>query len=317
MADDPQASGVRNRRPSTTESIISTAKNLESKAAHSLLLLWDDLPAWRRDNSFIRSGYRQSHGSYTHSLSSLFYLHNESVNIWSHLLGAAVFLVSAAYVDRVVRPRYASSSINDVVVFACFFGGAVLCLGMSATFHALSNHSETVAKWGNKLDYTGIVALIVGSYVPALYYGFFCLPQLMTVYLWLISMLGVGCAIVSWVERFRTPAWRPYRTMMFIGLGASGVIPVIHGVFIYGFQGLEDRLSLSWLVLHGIMYIFGAVLYAVRWPERSAPGTFDIWGSSHQIFHMFVLLAAATHFYGMAKAFDYHHTVMGSQCILD
>jgi predicted membrane channel-forming protein YqfA (hemolysin III family) len=63
----------------------------------------------------------------------------------------------------------------------------VVCLGMSATFHTLSNHSDTVAKWGNKLDYTGIVALIVGSYVPALYYGFFCLPNLMTVYLWVVS----------------------------------------------------------------------------------------------------------------------------------
>ena len=102
---------------------------------------------------------------------------------------------------------------------------------------------------------------------------------------------------------------------MFIGLGLSGVIPVIHGAIIYGFQGLEDRMSLKWVVLHGVMYIFGAVLYAARWPERSAPGKFDIGGSSHQIFHMFVVLAAATHFYGMAKAFDYHHTVMGSQCL--
>jgi predicted membrane channel-forming protein YqfA (hemolysin III family) len=54
----------------------------------------------------------------------------------------------------------------------------------------------------------------------------------------------------------------------------------------------------------------------IRWPERSFPGAFDIWGSSHQIFHVFVLLAAMTHLYGMAKAFDYHHTVMGSQCLV-
>lgn len=42
---------------------------------------------------------------------------------------------------------------------------------------------------------------------------------------------------------------------------------------------------------------------------------FDIWGSSHQIFHMFVIMAAVTHFYGMAKAFDHLHTVMGSECL--
>ncbi|PHH72407.1 hypothetical protein CDD83_4948 [Cordyceps sp. RAO-2017] len=283
-----------------------------------MLLLWDDLPAWRRDNAFIRSGYRPIRASYRHALRSLFYLHNESVNIWSHLLGALLALAAGGfYLVRVVRPRYAAADGADLAVFACFFGGAVLCLGMSATYHAVMDHSQRVSRWGNKLDYTGIVALIVGSYVPALYYGFFCRPALLTAYLSIICFLGLGCAAVSWIETFRTPKWRPYRAAIFVCLGLSGVVPVIHGVAIDGYQSLEERMSISWIIAHGAMYIFGAVLYAVRWPERSFPGTFDIWGSSHQIFHMFVLLAAATHFYGMARAFDYHHTVMGASCLAE
>ncbi|EFY91687.1 hypothetical protein J3458_004915 [Metarhizium acridum] len=300
-------SNLRRRRPSTTESILTTLQTLEKKAESKLLLLWDDLPPWRRDNAFIHSGYRQIRASYAHSFQSLFYLHNESVNIWTHLLGALAAAVSSVYVYCVLHPRYEAATSSDVLVFSCFFGGAILCLGMSATFHALVDHSEAVAKWGNKLDYTGIVALIVGSYVPALYYGFFCSPALMSAYLYLICTLGIGCAVVSWVERFRTPKWRVYRASMFVGLGLSGVVPVIHGMSVYGYAGLEERMSISWVIAQGAMYIFGAVLYAVRWPERSFPGSFDIWGSSHQIFHVFVLLAAATHFYGMAKAFDAHH----------
>lgn len=58
---------------------------------------------------------------------------------------------------------------------------------MSATYHAICNHSPDVAKWGNKLDYTGIVCLIMGSYMPAMYYGFYCLPRLLEVYLALVS----------------------------------------------------------------------------------------------------------------------------------
>lgn len=50
---------------------------------------------------------------------------------------------------------------------------------------------------------------------------------------------------------------------MFIGLGVSGVVPVLHGITIYGYQGMQDRMSLGWTVLQGAMYIFGAVLYAV------------------------------------------------------
>ncbi|KAG5931895.1 hypothetical protein E4U53_001553 [Claviceps sorghi] len=330
MAASP-AGGIRHRRSSSStttttttatktttgtesKSILATVHSLPAKAESGLLLLWDDLPAWRRDNAFIHSGYRQFRASYRHSFQSLFYLHNESVNIWSHLMGALLAVACAAYAYHVVHPRYEEATASDVLVFGCFFTGAVLCLGMSATYHALVDHSQAVAKWGNKLDYTGIVALIVGSYVPAMYYGFYCKPLLMSTYLYLIGSLGVGCGIVSWVEKFRTPEWRPYRASMFIGLGLSGIVPVVHGLSIYGYSGLENRMSISWVISQGAMYIFGAVLYAMRWPERTSPGSFDIWGSSHQIFHMFVLLAAATHFYGMSKAFDSHHALGHAQC---
>ncbi|KFA65934.1 hypothetical protein S40285_02394 [Stachybotrys chlorohalonatus IBT 40285] len=312
--------GLRRRRVSSAslgsaaDSVIHAAKEIEKTVQDTLLVLWDELPHWRRDNAFILSGYRQSRASYMHSFQSLFYLHNESVNIWSHLLGAFTAVAASWYLYAVIKPRYHSAGPDDVFVFACFFAGAVLCLGMSATFHALQNHSEAVMRWGNKLDYTGIIALIVGSYVPALYYGFFCRSDLMTGYLSLICILGVGCGIVSWVDKFRHPEFRAYRAMMFVALGLSGVVPVIHGVRLYGYQALEDRMSISLIILHGAMYIFGAFLYAVRWPERRSPGSYDIWGNSHQIFHMFVLLAAATHFYGMAKAFDSHHGVTRIQC---
>jgi Predicted membrane protein, hemolysin III homolog len=189
---------VRQRRPSFTESATAAAESLLHTAEATveatlhqignLLWSWDDLPAWRRDNHFIRSGYRPTSYSVRACLASLGYLHNESVNIWTHLLGSAAFLLGGLLLYALVAPRYASASDSDVLVFACFLGGAFVCLGMSATFHTLSNHSPEVAMWGNKLDYTGIVFLIVGSYVPALYYGFFCHEYLMTFYLATVSL---------------------------------------------------------------------------------------------------------------------------------
>lgn len=102
--------------------------------------------------------------------------------------------------------------------------------------------------------------------------------------------------------------------MMFVGLGASGVVPVIHGLTIYGYKDLNERMGLAWVLLQGFLYISGAFIYAMRWPERSWPRTFDIWGSSHQIFHVLIVLAAAAHLYGMTKAFDYHHGPFGARC---
>lgn len=324
----PPATGLRRRRDSSpdgtngsiasaaTDRVVDAVKTVEDKASRTLLILWDELEEWRRDNAFILGGYRRTSNSYAASFASLFHLHNESVNIWSHLLGAVAFSAAGLYLLlSVIGPRVEEAYVDDVVAFACFFAGAFLCLGMSATFHALINHSPAVAKWGNKLDYTGIVFLIVGSYVPALYYGFRCHPHLLELYLSMICILGLGCLAVSWIDRFRSPAWRPYRAMMFVGLGLSGVIPVAHAVVSDGFVALDERMGLRWVLLQGGMYIFGAFLYAVRWPERSFPGKFDIWFSSHQIFHIFVLLAAASHLYGMVIAFDFRHSPSGAaQC---
>ncbi|KAI3329376.1 hemolysin-III channel protein Izh2 [Xylariaceae sp. AK1471] len=314
---NPSGPRQRRRRSSAVSAIADAAISAEQKVSSALLLLWDELPSWRRDNAFILSGYRQASGSYIASFLSTFDVHNESVNIWTHAAGSLVIVPLAVwYLYAELAPRYPSAGPADELVFACFLCGAALCLGTSATFHMLCNHSEAVAKWGNKLDYSGIVCLIVGSFVPALYYGLFCSPVLMSVYLYGIVLLGLGCGIVSWVERFRTPSWRPYRAAMFVGLGVSGVVPVCHGLTIYGYQSLNERMGLNWVLFQGALYIFGAFLYAARWPERTSPGTFDIWGHSHQLFHILILLAIASHLKGMTKAFDYHHSILGAQCPL-
>lgn len=53
---------------------------------------------------------------------------------------------------------------------------------------------------------------------------------------------------------------------MFVGLGLSGIVPVIHGLALDSYQHLEERMGLSWVLLQGVLYILGAFLYAVRRP---------------------------------------------------
>ena len=50
---------------------------------------------------------------------------------------------------------------------------------------------------------------------------------------------------------------------MFVGLGSSGVVPVLHALSIYGYRQLDARMGLSWVILEGGLYIFGAFLYGV------------------------------------------------------
>jgi adiponectin receptor len=78
-----------------------------------------------------------------------------------------------------------------------------------------------------------------------------------------IASLGAACTAVSVMSKFRTPAWRPFRAAMFVGMGLSAVFPVVDGLLTYGWLQMRRQIGLSWLVLQGVLYILGAGLYAV------------------------------------------------------
>lgn len=226
-------------------------------------VLWAQIHEWQQDNHYIHGGYRPQSDSYWKSAASLGYLHNESVNMWSHLLGSVAFAVGSGICYLVSLPRYPHATRDDIFVFACFFLGAIVCMGMSATYHTISNHSRAVSKFGNQLDYLGIVFLIVGSFIPSIYYGFACDPNLINVYWTMITTIGAGCAVVSMSPRFASPQWRPFRASMFVAMGLSAVFPVFHGLKLYGIDRMIDLIGLPWLVFQGVLYVSGAVIYAV------------------------------------------------------
>ena len=51
----------------------------------------------------------------------------------------------------------------------------------------------------------------------------------------------------------------------------------MHYVVTDGFDDPVNVAALGWLILMAVLYITGAVIYAVRIPERIWPGKFDIW----------------------------------------
>lgn len=178
---------TRKRRSSISETLTETAKKVEGRIENALTVLWDDLPSWQQDNHYIHSGYRPASGSFQKSFASLGFIHNETVNIYSHLLGAILFSIAGGLLYTFIKPRYESATLSDIRAFSCFFLGAAFCLGMSGTYHTISNHSRMVARFGNKLDYVGIVFLITGSFIPSIYYGFYCHPNLQEAYWTMVS----------------------------------------------------------------------------------------------------------------------------------
>lgn len=50
---------------------------------------------------------------------------------------------------------------------------------------------------------------------------------------------------------------------MFAGMGLCALFPVLHGLKVYGIRQMSKQIGLSWLVLQGLLYLIGALLYAV------------------------------------------------------
>jgi adiponectin receptor len=109
------------------------------------------------------------------------------------------------------------------------------------------------------MDYSGIVVLTVGSFYPAVYYGFYCDPIAARFWLSLLTISGGAAAYAVLSPTYSTPAYRRTRTYLFIGLGLGGALPLLHAMLIEGYEHLE-RLGVNWLIVSAAFYIGGALL---------------------------------------------------------
>lgn len=268
---------------------------------------WDELPEWQKDNEHIISGYVRETNSFNDSFKSLFYIHNESINIYSHLMPGLGFLFTCLF-DKYAIKLFPTTGYADYFFINLFFLGAFACLVLSSMFHCFKSHSLRIASFGNKLDYLGIVILIVTSMVSILYYGFYDSYIMFYLFSSITVAFGSACAVVSLEDKFRTREWRPYRAGLFVAFGLSAILPILNGFIFYGFRETWTRVQLKWVLAEGFFYILGAFLYGIRFPERYSPGKYDIWGHSHQIFHILVVVAALCHLKGLMSSYEYIHT---------
>ena len=86
------------------------------------------------------------------------------------------------------------------------------------------------------------------------------------------------------------------------------MIFITHGLIIHGWDVQNHRMSLTSLLITGMLNVLGAVVYIARIPERWHQQRYDIYGSSHQIFHFLDVFAGLTHMFGLLSAFDFVHS---------
>ncbi len=72
-----------------------------------------DAPKYMQDNEYVVKGYRIGYGI-TDIFKSLVAFHNESINIWSHLVGTLIFVFLIIYVAVFVSQRI--TDLTDMLV---------------------------------------------------------------------------------------------------------------------------------------------------------------------------------------------------------
>ncbi|KAI4910662.1 hypothetical protein J4E90_006917 [Alternaria incomplexa] len=287
---------------------------MEKETVHSSrrpkLLTYEEIQEWSRDNEFIRTGYRPEKPEYKDIFLSLTYLHNETCNVYTHLIGAIlVWPVAYIYMQILAKPEYHNVLPADYVMFIIFFFSCEFCLLSSAVYHLMQPHSHKLEQLWHVMDLTGIAVIIAGTFVAAIYYFFICQPAFQILH-WVITIVsGSACVALISIPKFRTLRWRILRVVAFFLFGLSAFVPLLHGVGLHGSRYMFDYMGMKWYLIELSLYAAGTLIFATRPPERFAPGKFDLFGSSHQIFHLLILAAMWVNCLALTQSFRSVHTL--------
>lgn len=127
--------GPKKVEMSTITNDLDPTNQSKTKAnkAQTVTVTWQDVSEWHLDNKYILSGYRREKADYLEIFISLTFLHNETCNVYTHLVGAFLFLplVTTAFLRGVAEPRFLNVSSMDYFMFGIYFLCAEICLVLS------------------------------------------------------------------------------------------------------------------------------------------------------------------------------------------
>ena len=192
---------------------------------------------------------------------------------YSHALAAGVAV--AGLIGLVIL----ADTTEAVIAGAIFATSLCLLYLTSGTYHAI-NWGRRMKAVLRRLDHAMIFVLIAGSYTP------FCL--LVADGVWGMTVLAVvwSIAVAGIVLKM---AWPGAPRWLSVGLYAgAGWLGVVAGLPMSDWFAL---VPLVLLVLGGVVYTLGGVIYGLRWPDPF-PRVFGY----HEVFHVFVIAGSVLHY---------------------
>lgn len=254
---------------------------------------------WLTDNPYILTGYIQNIKTPQQALHSLFYLHNESLNIWTHLLG----LLSFTYLLTTKSLQNQKTGLKtDFYPIAVYLITVITCLSLSTIYHTFKPVSLKTQKVLQRLDMAGISILIFGSTFAADCYFFYCEISLWWIYVSLSFFSCFAVFVVMLFEKMHSPEMNHVKGLSYGVLGVVNGMGILQWMYLSIFADQRNSFlpfnkGYFGTVFMGVLYLTGLTFYIKKFPEKYYPGRFDFFGQSHSIFHVFVLLAALEYYF--------------------
>ncbi|KAI9032262.1 hemolysin-III related-domain-containing protein [Hyaloraphidium curvatum] len=260
------------------------------------LYTYEELPPWLRaaTHPYIRSGYQANLSGYAEAWAMLLQLHNETVNVLSHLLGGLfVFLPLAV---RCFVRLHPAARLSDKIAFGSYCLLATKTLVSSALFHAHFHLSPKAYRTWCALDTVGISALTCGSGVLLAQYIFHD-SRLRLAWVTAVVLANAAGVIGPLFSFWTAPHFRKARVAVYSSAAALSVLPILYVMATGAPPGWPSEAT-RWIAGSFASYACGATIYLLRIPECLLPGRFDCLGNSHQIWHILVLCGALCLFRG-------------------
>lgn len=205
-----------------------------------------------------------------------------ALRLWSalsHGLGAVLALVGTTVL---LCRAWFQKEFFDFGIFLVY-GASMICLYTASTLYHSIPGKMALRRGLRKFDHCAIYFLIAGSYTPI------CLLALANpVGYWLFALIWV-CAVVGIILtsiKLSVPHW--VSSLIYLAMGWLAVFAI---------GPISQALSLpamGLLILGGIFYSLGGILYALKWPLRDHK-----YFGCHEIFHVAILLGSVSHFFMM------------------
>lgn len=200
----------------------------------------------------------------------------EPINSITHLIGIVLSLLALALLLMSTINHFSYENLISSIVFS--FG--LIGLYTASTVYHWKIASIEKLEFLRKIDHIMIYVLIASTYTPICLItlkGF--LGYLLLGLIWSLALIGIILKIF-WMS---APRW--LSTGFYLLLGWISIF------FIYPISKALPVFAIVLLVLGGVMYSVGAIIYGKK-SEKCKIGKFGF----HEIFHVFILLGSFFHF---------------------